>query len=292
MINSKKLLTLALVGSVSMIAACAKVPAGHKGIKVHLLGSAKGVDHEELPVGRYFIGVNEELFIFPTFTQNYVWTKDPSEGSANDESISFQTKEGLSVNADVGISYNIDPDKVSTVFERYRRGVDEITDVFLRNAVRDAFVIVASSKPISSVYGEGKAEIIREVEEIVRNQVGPIGINMERIYWAGELRLPQNVVASLNAKIEATQRAQQRQNEVEEARAEAQKQLEIANGQAQAIIAVAEAKAEANRLLSESMSDAIIQYEWISQWDGKMPTAMFSDNSPIPMMNMASQINQ
>ena len=37
---------------------CRKVPAGNVGIRVHLLGTAKGVDVEELPVGRYHIGIN------------------------------------------------------------------------------------------------------------------------------------------------------------------------------------------------------------------------------------------
>ena len=60
---------------------CSKVPAGNVGIKVFLLGGAKGVDSQELGPGRYWIGWNEDLFLFPTWTQSYVWTKDPAEGS-------------------------------------------------------------------------------------------------------------------------------------------------------------------------------------------------------------------
>ena len=35
---------------------CTKVPAGNVGIKVYLLGGAKGVESEVLGVGRYWIG--------------------------------------------------------------------------------------------------------------------------------------------------------------------------------------------------------------------------------------------
>ena len=121
------------------LSGCSKVPAGNVGVKVYLLGGEKGVDSEVLRVGRYWIGINEDLFLFPTFTQNYVWTKDATEGSPTDESITFQTQEGLGVNADIGISYHIDTDKVSLIFQKYRKGVDEITDIYLRNMVRDAF---------------------------------------------------------------------------------------------------------------------------------------------------------
>ncbi len=72
--------------------ACTKVPSGHVGVKVYLLGGSKGVDSEELGVGRYWIGWNQELYLFPTFTQNTVWTADSREGSENDESITFQNK--------------------------------------------------------------------------------------------------------------------------------------------------------------------------------------------------------
>ena len=118
--------------SVIAIASFNKVPAGYTGIKVYLLGSNKGVDTEVLGVGRYWIGINEELYLFPTFMQNYTWTR----GGLDDESISFQTADGMVANADIGISYSIDPNKVSEIFQTYRRGVNEITDTFLRNMVR------------------------------------------------------------------------------------------------------------------------------------------------------------
>ncbi len=67
------------------LAACSYVPAGNVGVKVNLLGSSKGVDAEELGVGRYWIGMNEQLFLFPTFMQNYTWTQNPHEGQPEDE---------------------------------------------------------------------------------------------------------------------------------------------------------------------------------------------------------------
>ncbi len=278
--------TFAVLMLALSVAACSKVPSGHVGVKVYLLGGEKGVDTEELGTGRYWVGVNEELHLFPTFTQNYVWTADEVEGSQGNESISFQTVEGMVVNADVGISYNIRPDMVSSIFEKYRKGVGEITDIYLRNMVRDALVTAVSDRPISSVYGSGKADIITQVEQIVREQVGPLGIDVERIYWVGELRLPLAVVESLNNKIAATQRAQQRQNEVAEARAEAEKRIEQARGEAEQIRLKAQAEAEANRIVSESLSPTLLQYEAVKRWTGELPR-FTGGNGPIPFLNIA-----
>ena len=261
---------------------CSKVEAGYVGVKVYLLGGSKGVDSEVLGVGRYWIGWNEDLYKFPTFQQTVVWTASHTEGSANDDSFTFQTKEGLSVNADVSLSYTINPDKVSALFQRYRKGVDEITNIYLRNVVRDALVQAASTRGVESIYGEGKSDLIESVKQSVSAKMKDVGIVIDYVSFVGDLRLPPNVINSINSKIEATQRAQQRENELREARAEAEKKVAAAEGEAKARIANAEgeakaiairaeAQARANKMLSESLTDNLIRYKSTERWDGKMP---------------------
>ena len=269
------------------LAACSYVPAGNVGIKVNLLGGEKGVESEVLGVGRYWIGWNEDLYIFPTFMQNYVWTAGVDEGSPNDESISFQTADGMTANADIGISYSIDPDKVSIIFQTYRRGVEEITDTFLRNMVRDALVKQSSNKPIEYVYGAGKSELLASVQKDVADQVAPLGINIGKIYWIGEIRLPPTVIDSINAKNAATQMAQQRQNEVAQAKAEADKKIEDARGEAESILRVAEAQAKANKLLAESLTTEFVQYQAITKWDGQLPK--MTGSSAVPFIDVTGQ---
>jgi len=248
-----------------------RVEAGYVGIKVDLLGSAKGVSSVEVGPGRYFIGINEDLYIFPTFAVNYVWTKDPAEGSKNDESVTFQSIEGMNVSADIGITYSVDPKMVSDLFQRYRKGINEITDVYLRNAVRDSLVSSASQMKIRQIYGQGKNDLMASVESRVRTQVSKYGINIERIYWIGGLRLPKSVVQSVNDEIAATAKSRQRQNEVEAAKAEANKARAKAQGKADAILSVATAQAQANSLLAQSLNQTIIDYETVKRWDGKLP---------------------
>lgn len=267
------------------LVACDKVPAGNVGVKVYLLGGDKGVDSEELGVGRYWIGFNEELYLFPTFMQNYEWTADSRAGSETDESLTFQTADGNTANADVGISYSIDPNRVTDIYQMYRRGVDEITDTFLRNMVRDSLVRLASVKNIEYVYGAGKAELIAAVEADVAAQVGPIGINIDKIYWLGEIRLPEEIKASINAKNAATQKAQQRLNEVQQSKAEADKKIEEARGEAESILRVAEAQAKANKILAESITSDLVQYRALEKWDGKLPTTMLPNGS-TPFVNV------
>lgn len=267
----------------STLMSCSKVPAGYVGIKVYLLGGDKGVDTEELPVGRYWIGINEDLFLFPTFQVNYVWTKSSDEGSPNDESITFQTKEGLEVNGDFGISFRIDPKKTTILFQKYRRGIEEITNIFIRNMVRDAINGIASTLPMENIYGEGKQNLINEVQLFVNNQTEPEGLIINKIYLIGSFRLPQSVVNALNSKIEATQKAQQRENEIREAEATAKKMIAQAEGEARSTLIIAEAEAKAIRLKAASVTPSLIQYEAVQTWDGKMPQVTGQN---VPFINL------
>lgn len=255
----------AIVVAAASLTACSKVPTGHVGVKVFLLGGDKGVDSVELGTGRYWIGINEELHLFPTFTQNHTWS--------GAERLSFQTKEGLVASADIGISYFVRPDKVTTVFQKYRKGIDEITSIFIRNMVRDALVKQASVLSIDAVYGEGKAALIEAVQAEVARQTEPIGIVVEKIYWVGDLGLPPSVVESINLKIQATQITAQRQNEIAQSKAEAEKRREQAKGEADAVLALATAEADAIRLKGEALREnpAVIDFEKIAKWNGTLP---------------------
>src|SRR5262249_52979941 len=150
----------------------------------------------------------------------------------------------------IGITYHLRPDTIPLVFQKYRRGMHEITHIFIHNFIRDAVNKAASKMKIEDLYGVGKEAFFDKVQEHVREDLKEIGIEISRIYLIGRFHFPHNVIAALNSKIEANQRAQQRENELREAEAEAKKQIAKAQGQAQCAILQAESEAKANTLLS------------------------------------------
>jgi regulator of protease activity HflC (stomatin/prohibitin superfamily) len=296
---SGRIIACAVLALVSL-SACRTVPAGNRGVLVKMFGGDRGVDARELGTGRYFVWpFTEELYVFPIFQQNVVWS--------GDKSITFQTREGLSVSGDFGISYVVMPDSVTAIFQRYRIGLDEITDLYLRNEVRDALNLIASEMDIEAVYGAGRQVLLRRVDSTVKTKIQGMGISVDRIYTIGDFRLPPRVVEAINAKIEATQLAQQRENEVREAEAEAQKQQAKARGESEsaiireraqaditmlrakaksdALMLEAKAEAEANEMRMRSLSAPLIQYELIKRWNGTLPTVT---SGSVPLLDMQS----
>jgi len=270
----KIMLALSLIGALSL-QACSKVPAGYRGVIVNLYGSDKGVAEQSVGVGRYYLGWNSELYLFPTFLQNYSW-KD-------EQSITMQTSEGLSINTDAGITYSISPDNVVKVFTKYRLGIDEITNTFLHNMVRDAMNEVSSTMTVEQIYGAQKELFTRKVNEIVRKEAFENGINVEKIYLVGSFKLPDSVIGSINSKIQASQNAMKVENEVATARAEAQKTIVEAEARGKQILINAESQAKANKILAESLTPEFVQYQAILRWNGILPQMT---SNAIPFVNL------
>lgn len=280
----KLLKLVGLAGLALSLASCNRVPAGYRGVIVNLYGSEKGVSEESVGVGRYYLGWNKELYLFPTFLQNYSWTKE--------QSITMQTSEGLSISTSAGITYKISPENVVKVFQKYRLGIKEITNSFLHNQVRDAMNEVASTMTVEQIYGAKKELFISKVNGIVKKEALANGIEVDKIYLVGSFQLPESVVSSINSKIQATQNAMKVENEVATARAEAQKTIvdakahaerEIIQAQANArrITLNAEAQAKANKILAESLTPYFVDYEAIMKWDGRLPSTNASNSMPF-----------
>lgn len=281
---------LAVAASVLALTACDRVPAGYRGVIVNLYGNEKGVSEESVGVGRYYTGWNKELYLFPTFLQNRSWT--------DAQAITMQTSEGLTITTDAGITYQIQPENIVKVFTKYRLGINEITDTFLHNMVRDAMNEVASTMTVDQIYGVKKEEFIRRVNEIVIKESASNGINVDKIYLIGSFVLPAMVRDSIDVKIQASQNAIKVENEIAtstaqakktivEAKAAAQQRVIEAEANASQITLNAEAQAKANKILSASLTPEFVQYQAILKWDGTLPQT--TAGGALPFINIGAK---
>lgn len=250
-----------------------QVRPGEVGVVVNMLGSERGVEVKEKTIGIHFIPPWKTLYIFPIFEQNHQWT--------GDDSFTFQTSEGLPVNAEIGITYHLVPNRIHELFSRYRRGMEEITHLFIRNNMRDYINRYASKMKIEDLIGPKKEEFFKDVLTSVQNELNDLGFVVTHVYTIGQFDVPKNVKEALNDKIAATQRAQQRENELREAEAQARKVVAETEGAAKSKLIKAKAESEANNLLSKSITPELLQWNSINKWDGKMPYALGGQGMPF-----------
>jgi regulator of protease activity HflC (stomatin/prohibitin superfamily) len=258
---------------VVMLSSFARVQPGNVGIRVNNI--AGGVSPDSLGVGWYFAPPGTHIYEYPVFTRTYTWTSSTTEQSPIDESFAFQDKNGLSLSADVAVSYHVDPTRASILFQRYRTSMDAIIAGPLRNAIRNAIVERAAQLGVEQIYGDHKAELIQTAQKRVQAFFAPVGLQIEQIYWAGNIVVPQRVLDQINAKIANEQAALAAEANVATAKADAQARVAKAEGDAKAI----EVEAAAIRTNPE-----IVQMRAVEKWNGQLPT--YTGAGPMPFLNV------
>src|SRR5690606_16197368 len=130
----------------------------------------------------------------------------------------------------------------------------------------------ASKLKVIDIFGNKKQELLVAVQDDLSKEME--GFKFDMISFVGGLRVDPLVEQSINATIQATQRAIEAENKVKQSEAEAQQKIAEARGRAESILLEAKAKSEANRLLTESLSPNLMQYEALQKWDGIMPKVL------------------
>lgn len=137
-----------------------------------------------------------------------------------------------------------------------------------------------------------RAAMSPAVEELIREAIGEeyyvnvVAVVLTNIDFsdAFELAVEEKMIAE-QAKLKADY-----ENETKIAKAEAdaeaklkaaQAAIDIAKAEAEAKKISAEAEAEANRIIEESITDKILEKEYLEKWDGKLPSVVTGENSGL-----------
>lgn len=262
----KKVIVAALLALLSVgLVGCDRVEPGNVGIKVNKLGDDKGVG-EVVGVGRYWTGWNTRIYTFPTFKQMKIY----------DDTFNFQMSDGTTIGYHIGVAYKVDPAKVTTVFQTYRKGVDDITDSDLRQKIADSLNRLASRMSTDKFIDGGKSDLLTSALKEIQDEMGPVGIQVISLSYVGKPEYPPTVIDSINAKVTANQKTLQREQEVKQREAEANMLRAEADGQADAKLKLAEAEAKSIRIRGDALrqNPEVMQLEAINKWNGTLPQYM------------------
>lgn len=262
----------------------ASVAANHVGVEFNRIDGK--VDPVPLSSGWHIIGIGTSVVEFPTFTQTYTWTQSKTEGSSVDESMNFQVASGVVINADISISYSIDSSKAPVLYQKYKRGYEEITSQIIRNAIRNALNSYGTAYDAEGLLAGGKIRLAEQVRAKINQEMNQYGIVVEQFGFVNEMRLPPNIQNAINAKIQATQEALQSEALLRKNQADAANAVAVAKGKAEAKIAEAEGDAKALEVVGEAIkkygaeaAQVKNQTLWIEKWNGQLPTTSLGNNT-------------
>ena len=273
------LLLLLVLGT--FVTRATRIEAGHVGVEINLAGHQRGAS--DIPIRTGWVVYSPlwtQIIQFPTYVQTVKWTRDPNEGHPVNEEMGFNSKEGMAIFADVSLSYAIDPQKVPEFYIKYRvSDLELFTHGILRDIVRNSLNEVASTYAVEDIYGEKKAEFLKQVGAMIEQKVAAVGVGVQQFGFIGAPRVPAVIASAITAKAQAIQEAERARNELATTQAEAAKKIAQADGEAKSLVTIAKGEAEANRIRQSSLTPQLLELRriennrlQIEKWNGQLPT--------------------
>jgi regulator of protease activity HflC (stomatin/prohibitin superfamily) len=212
------------------------------------------IEDGEVGVSKSFGAIGDEpipqgvTFVVPIARQVETWNIKLQEVK---EQATVPSSEGLIVGLDTSLLFKVEPSEAPTI--RKTVGTERVyyqTLVlpYFRNALRD----VVAGFPVKNIYSEaGRKEIADKMKVRLVESLGPRGITVVDVLLR-DVQLPQRFRESIEAKLTAEQRVQQKGFELEQAGKDAQIEVARARG-----------AAEAQAIVRSTLSGAYLQYLWI-----------------------------
>lgn len=197
-----------------------------------------------------------------------IYTYETRVRSANYKPFIVQTKDGSKFSMDPNLNYHLIREKAIDVFSKYRKSLDYIESNYMQTAIYDAYRINANKYTADELVAN-RAQFEDNVKAMLDTTLRAEGFHVEQ--FTSQIEPPQSLTDMINAKVAAVQAALKAENEVKKAEADAKIAVAKAEGEAKAMRVRADAEAYYNMKISSSLSDRIVQEDFLEKWDGKMP---------------------
>lgn len=216
------------------------------------------------------------------------------------------SKDIQQVNVQGSINYNIDKTNAMNLYRDV--GVDYATILINPRVLEDVKIIIAKYTAENLI--ENRQETADSIFELIHDELDLKGIHIISLAIEN-IDFTDAFESAVEAKQVATQEKQKAQTEQEritmeeeakakraiivanaeadQAKIAAQADLEVVKIQAEAALYAGEKEAEMNKRISEALSSELIQYYWIKQWNGQLPTV--STDSSMALINMNDVID-
>ena len=195
------------------------------------------------------------------------------------------------VNLTYTINYQIKKSDAQTIYRTI--GVDYYVTV-IQPCITESVKVVTARYTAEQLVGK-RNELAAAIEVDLADKL--LGYNIELVSTSIE---NMDFTNAFTDAVEAKQVAQQNklraeteaEQKVIEARAAAEVRKVNADAEAYEVRAKAEAEAEANRMISESLTQSLINYTYAQKWNGKLPTVMTGGSESASSLIPVLDINQ
>lgn len=270
--NPKQLISL--VGVLFILGSCyTSIPTGHTGV-VTTFGN---VENYTLEAGIHFKLPWQDTIKMDNRVQK------------NTQELACFSSDIQEVNMTYTVNYQISKQDAMTI---YKTIGTNYFDTVIAPCISESVKIVTAKYSAEALVAS-RSQMAEEIESVLKNKLAQyhielVGTSIENMDFTDAFTeaVEAKQVAQQN-KLRAETEAEQK---VIEAKAEAEMKKVEADADAYELLKKAEAEAEANQKIANSLTEALIQYTYIENWDGKLPTIMNGSNGMNTMLDISGLV--
>ena len=249
--------------------------------KVAVIRQLGKVNEEERTAGTHF-----DFWITNTYT------KYDAKVQTVDLTFSAYSADAQTMDVGMTLQYQIIPERASNIATQY--GSLEILQNRIQSIAIEKTKAVLSSYKAMNIIAE-RAQISPAVEEAIKNAIGEeyfVKVNtvvLSNIDFsdAFEAAVEDKMIAEqakLKADYENQTKVAQAAAEAEAQLKKAQAEIEIAKAEAEAKKIAAEGEAAANKILTDSITDELLEKILAERWNGELPDTYVGDGDGLGMI--------
>lgn len=271
-LNSKQL--IAAVGLLLILGSCyTSIPTGHTGV-VTTFGNVENYTFEA--------GIHFKLPWQDTIKMDNRVQKSTQELACFSSDIQ-------EVNMTYTVNYQISKQDAMTI---YKTIGTNYFDTVIAPCISESVKIV-TAKYSAEALVSSRSLMAGEIESVLKEKLAQYNIEL-----VGTSIENMDFTDAFTEAVEAKQVAQQNklraeteaEQKVIEAKAAAEIKKVEADADAYELQKKAEAEAEANQKIANSLTEALIQYTYIENWDGKLPTIMNGSSGMNTMLDISGLV--
>lgn len=248
-----------LVVLTQFLSSCTRVGVGNVGLKVYQTGDTRGVNPMKYVTGWVFYNpITSDVEEFPTYMQHVEY-----------DSFGINANGGSQFTIKPFINYVVNAAVADSIYREFKTtNLSVISTQYIRNAVYQAFTDVTGKYTPDELL-KNRERYEKEVFATLKRAMHVKGFILQQV--TSNLVPPDALIQSIDAKNKAQQDAQAIQLQVAQSIAQANKDIAEARGDSASNVIRAQGEAKANQVKQSSLTDNIIQQQFIAKWNGVLP---------------------
>lgn len=246
------LLAVLMIGTMCL----ERIPNGYCGVQYSMNG---GIKDEVLTQGWHFVSPTIKVKEFTVANEQLILSKDERDGSETDQSFNVSTADNASISVSFQMSYKFVQEDLVDTYKKFRgMSGEDIVNGRVSTVLKSKISEVTTDYTMMEIYSGNRSEINDKITNYLNKEFkdayGIEVIDASIIDVHPDAQLQQ----AIDARVQALQKKQEAQAKQETAKVEAETELIKAQNEADIALTKAKAEAEANRVISESITQGLI----------------------------------